>query len=43
MARLSNQKPLQWPQDILFVTIAAVRICNGAARGAVRLAKWQKG
>ncbi|MGO4892942.1 rhodanese-like domain-containing protein [Flavobacterium sp. W21_SRS_FM6] len=37
--KIVESKLSQWPQDILFVTYCAGPHCNGAARGAVRLAK----
>jgi rhodanese-related sulfurtransferase len=37
--KIVESKLCQWPQDILFVTYCAGPHCNGAARGAVRLAK----
>ncbi|WP_340678636.1 rhodanese-like domain-containing protein [Paraglaciecola sp.] len=36
--KIVESKISQWPQDILFVTYCAGPHCNGAARGAVRLA-----
>lgn len=37
--KIVEAKLSQWPQDMLFVTYCAGPHCNGAARGAVRLAK----
>jgi rhodanese-related sulfurtransferase len=36
--KIVESKINQWPQDILFVTYCAGPHCNGAARGALRLA-----
>lgn len=37
--KLVESKLAQWPTDVLFVTYCAGPHCNGAARGALRLAK----
>ncbi|MEP7703136.1 rhodanese-like domain-containing protein [Paraglaciecola sp. 25GB23A] len=37
-SKIIESKLRQWPKDILFVTYCAGPHCNGAARGAVRLA-----
>lgn len=37
--KLIASKLTQWPQDTLFVTYCAGPHCNGAARGALRLAQ----
>ncbi len=37
--KLVESKLAQWPADVLFVTYCAGPHCNGAARGALRLAK----
>lgn len=36
--KIVESKLSQWPKDILFITYCAGPHCNGAARGAVRLA-----
>jgi rhodanese-related sulfurtransferase len=37
--KIVQSKLTQWPEDTLFVTYCAGPHCNGAARGALRLAK----
>lgn len=37
--KMVGSKLSQWPQDMLFVTYCAGPHCNGATRGAVRLAQ----
>lgn len=37
--KIIASKMAQWPKDTLFVTYCAGPHCNGAARGALRLAK----
>jgi rhodanese-related sulfurtransferase len=37
--KIVESKLAQWPRDILFVTYCAGPHCNGAARGALRLAR----
>ena len=37
--KITRSKLEQWPQDTLFVTYCAGPHCNGAARGALRLAE----
>lgn len=37
--KIIKSKMAQWPEDTLFVTYCAGPHCNGAARGALRLAK----
>lgn len=37
--KIIGSKLAQWPEDTLFVTYCAGPHCNGAARGALRLAK----
>lgn len=37
--KIVQSKLAQWPEDTLFVTYCAGPHCNGAARGALRLAK----
>jgi rhodanese-related sulfurtransferase len=37
--KIVESKMAQWPMDTLFVTYCAGPHCNGAARGALRLAK----
>ncbi len=37
--KIVEGKLAQWPQDTLFVTYCAGPHCNGAARGAIRLAR----
>jgi rhodanese-related sulfurtransferase len=37
--KIIGSKLAEWPQDTLFVTYCAGPHCNGAARGAVRLAR----
>ena len=37
--KIIGSKMANWPQDMLFVTYCAGPHCNGAARGAVRLAE----
>lgn len=37
--KITRSKLEQWPQETLFVTYCAGPHCNGAARGALRLAK----
>ena len=36
--KITRAKLAQWPEDILFVTYCAGPHCNGAARGALKLA-----
>jgi len=38
-AKIIASKLVQWPADTLFVTYCAGPHCNGAARGAIRLAR----
>lgn len=40
--KIIESKMQQWPKEILFVTYCAGPHCNGAAKGAVRLAKLDK-
>lgn len=37
--KIIGSKMAQWPEDTLFVTYCAGPHCNGAARGAIRLAQ----
>jgi rhodanese-related sulfurtransferase len=37
--KIIASKMAQWPQDTIFVTYCAGPHCNGAARGALRLAE----
>lgn len=37
--KIIGSKVAQWPEDTIFVTYCAGPHCNGAARGALRLAK----
>lgn len=37
--KIIASKLAQWPQDMLFVTYCAGPHCNGAARGALRIAR----
>lgn len=37
--KIIESKLVEWPRDTLFVTYCAGPHCNGAARGALRLAK----
>ncbi len=37
--KIVRSKMQQWPEDVLFVTYCAGPHCNGAARGALRLAE----
>ena len=37
--KIIRSKLAQWPEDMLFVTYCAGPHCNGAARGALRLAE----
>jgi rhodanese-related sulfurtransferase len=37
--KIIGSKMAEWPEDTLFVTYCAGPHCNGAARGALRLAK----
>jgi rhodanese-related sulfurtransferase len=38
-AKIIGSRMAQWPEDTLFVTYCAGPHCNGAARGALRLAE----
>lgn len=38
-AKIIGSKLDRWPEDTLFITYCAGPHCNGAARGAIRLAK----
>lgn len=40
--KIVASKLAQWPEDTLFVTYCAGPHCNGAARGALRLAKLKR-
>lgn len=37
--KIIGSKLAQWPQDMMFVTYCAGPHCNGAARGALRIAR----
>ena len=37
--KIIESKLAQWPQDMMFVTYCAGPHCNGAARGALRIAR----
>lgn len=39
VGKIINSKLKQWPEDMLIVTYCAGPHCNGASKGAVRLAK----